>query len=77
MVSIICCACLSPQVEDGYGERSDAAGRTSAEGSTLELLAKREERIVALESRVEELESFIDNMVEEVDARFEAIKAKL
>ena len=64
---------LSWQVEDGYGEPTSATG----EGSMLELLAKSEERVVALESRVEELEDFIDNMVEEVQARFEAIKAKL
>eukprot|EP01043_Picozoa_sp_COSAG02_P051880 COSAG02_NODE_5516_length_4266_cov_11.146148_4_plen_66_part_00 len=65
-------------MEDGYGEPSDAPGSSSGEGSTLELLlAKSEERVVALESRVEELESFIDNMVEEVESRFEVIKAKL
>lgn len=64
---------LSWQVEDGYGEPTSTTG----EGSVLELLAKSEERVVALESRVEELEDFIDNMVEEVQARFEVIKAKL
>ena len=64
-------------MEDGYGEPSGAASSSSGEGPTLDLLAKSEERVVALESRVEELETFIDNMVEEVQARFEAIKAKL
>jgi enamine deaminase RidA (YjgF/YER057c/UK114 family) len=78
VITVICSSCLSRQVEDGYGEPSDAPGNSSGEGSTLELLlAKSEERVVALESRVEELESFIDNMVEEEETRFEVIKAKL
>ena len=64
------------QVEDGYGEPTDAH-ISSPDGSMLELLANSNQRVAALENRVQELEEFVDNMVEEVQARFNVIKAKL